>query len=305
MKVKISEKTLKAAVKSGTGNLKITINKEILKDVLTDSRVRKGVVIEISIPEVKNAAVNAIVLNREALLSAKKSGQDLTVNIANANTRGYAVNIPASELKKITAASKELNLSVELTKDTKAAPKSAGVLSVGTEGTLPAGIVVTVPVKGTLSIPAGKKVYIYHRNIKTGALEEVANNPQTIAENGNLKLSALRGGNYVICTEKVKDAVKLVDRVTVSVKANLAKGSKVNVKVSLPLELTKVSAFKKEEPLGQEEAKVSYTVSNKDIADVSGNGTVTAKKKGTVRITVSVILENGQKKSFSKNITVK
>lgn len=305
VKVKISEKTLKAAVKSGTGNLKITINKEILKDVLTDSRVKKGVVIEISIPEVKNAAVNTIVLNREALLSAKKSGQDLTVNIANANTKGYAVNIPASELKKITAASKELNLSVKLTKDTKAAPKSAGVLSVGTEGTLPAGMVVTVPVKGTLSIPAGKKVYIYHRNTRTGALEEVANNPQTIAENGNLKLSALRGGNYVICTEKVKDAVKLVDRVTVSVKANLAKESKVNVKVSLPLELTKVSAFTKEEPLGQEEAKVSYTVSNKDIADVSGNGTVTAKKKGTVRITVSVILENGQKKSFSKNITVK
>lgn len=305
VKVKISEKTLKAAVKSGTGNLKIIINKEILKDVLTDSRVKKGVVIEISIPAVKNAAVNTIVLNREALLSVKKSGQDLTVNIANASARGYAVNIPASELKKVTAGSKELNLSVKLTKNTKAAPKSAGVLSVGTEGILPAGMAVTVPVKGTLSIPAGKKVYIYHRNTKTGALEEMVNNPQTIAENGNLKLSALRGGNYVICTEKVRDAVKLVDRVTVSVKASLAKGSKVSVKVSLPLELTKVSAFTKEEPLVQEEAKMSYTVSNKDIADVSGNGTVTAKKKGIVRITVTVILENGQKKSFSKNITVK
>ncbi|MDF2872306.1 MAG: nucleic acid binding OB-fold tRNA/helicase-type, partial [Anaerocolumna sp.] len=305
IKLVASEKALQEAVKSGNFDIKLSLGKEVFKDVLTDGKVTKGVAIELSIPTVKDAAVNTILLSTEALLLIKKSGQALTVKVSNAEAKSYMVSIPASELKKVTTASKELNLAVTVVKNTKAAAKSVGILSIGTEGNLAAGMVVTVPVEAVISVKAGKKVYIYYKNTKTGLLEEVPNNPKIIAKNGTLKLSSLRGGDYVICTEQVKDAVKLVDRVTVTVKTSVTKGNKLNIKVTLPKELSKVTAFAYGDPLGQEEAKITYKVSNKDIAVVSGSGVITAKKKGTVKVTVTVTLENGQKKSFSKNITVK
>lgn len=305
VKIEISEKTLQDTVKAGNTDITLSLGKEVLKDVLTDGKVKKGVVVDLTIPAVKDAAVNNIVLSKDALLLAKKSGQKLTINVENGAAKGYTVDIPASELKKVTAGSKDLNLAVTLEKDTSAAAKAAGVLSVGTEGTLTAGMVVTVPVTGTLSVPAGSKVYVYHKNAKTGALEEVPNHVKTVAKDGTLQLSTLSGGDFVICTEKVKDAVKLVDKVSVSVKTSTVKGKKLNVKVSLPQELAQVKAFSKADPIGQEEAKVTYKVSDKSIATVSSDGTVTAKKKGTVKVTVEVTLENGQKKSFVKSVVVK
>ena len=305
IKLEASEKALQEAVKSGSSNIKLSLGKEVFKDVQEDGKVTKGVAIELSIPSVKDAAVKTIVLSPEALLFVKESGQALTVKVTNAEAKSYTISIPASELKKVTTASKELNLAVTVVKNTKAAVNSAGILSIGTEGNLAAGMIVTVPVEEVISLKAGKKVYIYYKNTKTGLLEEVPNNPKTIGKNGTLKLSSLSGGDYVICTEQVKDAVKLVDRVTVTVKTSVTKGNKLNIKVTLPKELSKVTAFAYGDPLGQEEAKITYKVSNKDIAAVSGSGVITARKKGTVKVTVTVTLENGQKKSFSKNITVK
>jgi len=305
VKVAISEKALKDTVKNGNGNVTITLGKDALKDTFSNAQVKKGVVIDLSIPAVKDAAVNNIVLSTEALLLAKEAGQKLTINVANADTKGYTVSIPTSELKKLTDASKDLNLAVALEKDTKIAAKAVGVLSVGTEGSLAAGMVVSVPVKDAISVSAGDKVYIYHKNAKTGALEEVANNVKKVAANGTLNLSTLSGGDFVICTAKVKDAVKLVDRVTVEVKSSVAKGDTLNVKATLPNELAKVAAFTKGDPIGQEEAKVTYKVSDKKIATVSKDGIVNGKKKGTVTLTVIITLENGQKKTFAKKIKVK
>lgn len=305
IKLEASEKALQEAVKSGSSNIKLSLGKEVFKDVQEDGKVTKGVAIELSIPSVKDAAVKNIALSPEALLFVKESGQALTVKVTNAEAKSYTISIPASELKKVTTAPKELNLAVTVVKNIKAAVKSAGILSIGTEGNLAAGMIVTVPVEEVISLKAGKKVYIYYKNTKTGLLEEVPNNPKTIGKYGTLKLSSLSGGDYIICTEQVKDAVKLVDRVTVTVKTSVTKGNKLNIKVTLPKELSKVTAFAYGDPLGQEEAKITYKVSNKDIAAVSGSGVITARKKGTVKVTVTVTLENGQKKSFSKNITVK
>ncbi|MDF2801627.1 MAG: nucleic acid binding OB-fold tRNA/helicase-type [Anaerocolumna sp.] len=304
VRIEVSEKSLQDTVKDGNNHIKLILGKDALKDVLTDTNVKKGVVIDLIIPVVKDTAVIAIALNYEALLLAKESGQNLTFNITNGGAKGYTISIPASELKKIKGDIKELNLAIVTRKDTKVATKAVGVLTISTEGTLPAGMVVTVPVKG-LSIGVGKKVYIYRKNTKTGVLEEVPNNQKTIAGDGTLKLSTLSGGDYVICTEKVKDAVKLVDKVLVSAKTTITKGKILSISVGLPKELARVTSFTYGDPLGQEEVKVTYRVSNKDIASISSNGTVTAKKKGTVKITVTVTLENEQKKSFTKNITVK
>jgi hypothetical protein len=254
---------------------------------------------------VKDARVNKIVLTTGALLLAKKSGQKLTIHITNGDAKCYTVHIPASELKKVTTKSKELNLIVLPVKEIKATDNIARVLRISTEGMLPAGMVVTIPVTGTLSVSAGRKVYLYHKNAKTGALEEVHNNPRTIAGDGTLKISVISGGDYVICTEKVKDAVRLIDRITVSVKTSLNKGEKATITVNLPPVLSQVTAFVSGDPIGKEEAKVTYKVDDRDIATVSDNGIDTAIKKGTVKITVTVTLENGQKKSFHLSVTVK
>ncbi|ABX41533.1 CehA/McbA family metallohydrolase [Lachnoclostridium phytofermentans] len=302
VKIIISEEVLKDVVKNGNKNITISLGKEVLKDIISNSQVKKGIVIDLSIPSVKDANVNNIVLSKDTLLLAKKSGQKLTINVAFG--KGYTVDIPVSELKKVAFVSKDLNIAVTLKKDTKAAAKSVGILSVGTEGKLTTGMVVTVPVKGTLSLSADKKVYIYHKNAKTGALEEMPNNPRTVAADGTIKLSTLSGGDFVICTAKVKDAVTLVDRVKVTVESTVAKGEKINVKVALPQELARVTAFTKGDPVGQEEVKVTYKVSDKNIATVSSNGTITAKKKGTIKLTVVITLENGEKKNFNKTIKV-
>lgn len=303
IKLNISEKLLQDASKDGN-TIQLILGKETLKAVLTETNVKNGIVIELLIPSVKDAAVTAIVLSSDTLLIAKEIGQNLTFNITNGEAKGYSITVPASELKKIKGNTKELNLAATLSKEIKAGSKSAGLLSLSTKGTLPAGMVVTVPVE-ELSINPGQKVYIYHKNPKTGALEEVPNNQKTITKDGYLKFSTLSGGEYVISTEKVKDADKLVDKVRVSAKTSVTKGKKINISVSLPKELAKGTSFTYGDPLGQEEVKVTYKVSNKDVAIVSSNGTVTAKKKGTVKVTVTVILENKQKKSFTINIIVK
>jgi hypothetical protein len=196
-------------------------------------------------------------------------------------------------------------LTVLPVKNAEATGNIAGIIRIGTEGKLPVGLVATVPVTGTFSVAAGKKVYLYHKNAKTGALEEVPNNPRTIAQDGTLKFSVISGGDYVICTEKLKDAVRLIDRITVSIKTSVNKGEKVTITVTIPPELSQVTAFVSGDPIGKEEAKVTYKADNQDIAAVSENGIITAIKKGNAKITVSVTLENGQKKSFVLSITVK
>jgi hypothetical protein len=264
-------------VRSGNSKIALILGEDLFKDILVDNKVKKGVVIDLSIPEVKDAPVSIIELSKDALLLAKESGQKFAINVAGA--KGYKVSLPASELKKITDDSKPLNIAVALEKDREAANKSVGVLTVGSEGTLAAGMVVTVPVKDTLSVSGGDKVYIYYKNTVTGKLEEIPNNKKAVAADGTLKLATLSGGDYVICTEKVKDAVKLVDQATVSVKSSVGIGKKLSVNVVLPNTLAQVTEFANGDPVGREEAKVTYKVSDTTIATISSNELLLLRRK--------------------------
>ena len=88
-------------------------------------------------------------------------------------------------------------------------------------------------------------------------------------------------------------------RITVTLKSGKKATLKVKVQTS-KVKTTKISGLKKNvtlkkgqklalkpvvSPLTSQE-KVTYTSSNKKVAAVSKNGTITAKKKGTVKITV-------------------
>lgn len=300
--IEIGEDALKDAGKDDL-DIVLSLGKDLLQNILKNSKVKKGVVINLSIPQVEDADIKRIVISKEALQLIKELEQKVTINVEG--EVNYTISVPATELKKITSDTEDLNVMLALRKDKKAAKNAVGILSVGAEEELAVGMVVTVPVAKILSLSPGDKVYIYRRNTETGELEEVPNNKKTIDKNGNLKLSTLDGGEFVICTKKVKDAVKLVDKVTVSVKSSVTKGKKLKVNVKLPKELAEVKEFKSGDPTGQEEAKVTYKVNNKSIATVSSKGTITAKKKGKVKLTVTVTLENKDKKTFSKTITVK
>lgn len=304
VKVEISEKTLKDVAFSGNSKAKIILGKEILSELILRNDVQNDIVIDLIIPTVEGVTVSAIVMDANALLLAKTLGQNITIHINYADSNHYTVIIRPSELNKVTADTIECNLLVSLKKESLSA-NVTGVLSIGTRGALPIGLVVSVPIENTLSLKAGKKVYIYRKNDKTGKLEEIPNNIKTIAKNGTLTLSSLMGGEFVICTKKVNDALPLVDKVLISGKSSLTVGSKLKVNVNLPMELVQVDKYGYGDPVGQEEVKISYKVSNKNIATISKDGTITGLKKGTVKITVTVTLENGQKKSFRKTITVK
>ncbi|MDK2807757.1 MAG: trimeric autotransporter adhesin, partial [Clostridiales bacterium] len=296
--VEISEKALKNSGKDENGNVTLSLGQEALKEALTDKQVKKGVVVDIKIPTVKDTTVKDILLDKEALLLAKDAGQKMTIRIQNADAKGYTVSIPASELKKVSDASSALNLSVQLEKET-------ATLRVGNEGELAVGMSVTVPVSDTLSMNAGDKVYIYRKNPETGKLEEVPNNRKTVSEKGNLQLSTLSGGEFVLRQEKETNVVRLVDKVKVTAKSSLAKGNSLIVSASLPSELAQVKSFKKGDPIGQEEAKVVYKVNDKSVATISADGTLKAKKAGKVKVSVVVTLENKEKKTYTKTITVK
>jgi hypothetical protein len=301
--VEIGEDLLRDAANGGSAEVTLTIKKEVLQDVLTDKHVKKGVIIDLLIPAVSGIEVSKIEVDNDTLLLAKKAKQSVTFNVSNGDLK-YTLNLPASELDKISSTSKGLNLAVSLERETNSILNIAGHLSIGSEGSLSAGMVLTLPVKNTLSL-SNRKVYIYHRNDKTGVLEEIPNNEKVLGKDGILKISSLSGGDYVISTIEVEDAVPLIERVSVSAKAAVAKGDKLDIKVILPLELAPVVKYVYGDPIGQEEVILTYKVDNEEIATISRNGKLTAKKKGTVKITVTVTLENGDQKKFTKVVTVK
>lgn len=51
--------------------------------------------------------------------------------------------------------------------------------------------------------------------------------------------------------------------------------------------------------------KITYTTSNKSVAKVNKNGTITAKRKGSVTVRAKVTLKNGKTKTVSMKVKVR
>ena len=128
-----------------------------------------------------------------------------------------------------------------------------------------------------------------------GSLTFKTSNPKVITVNGAGKVTAKKKGKAVITvtssnglqasiTLNVKNAPK---KITLKAKK---KTLKVNESIQLKAVLSKKSA-----------GKVTYKSSSKKIATVSSDGTVTAKKKGKVKITAKTY----NKKSAQIILTVK
>lgn len=107
-------------------------------------------------------------------------------------------------------------------------------------------------------------------------------------KNGTAKITVtLKSGKKAVLTVKVQSKKIATSRITgLKSKVTLSKGKKLALKPVLS-------------PLTSQD-KITYTTSNKAVATVTGSGIITAKKKGTARITVKA-----GKRSYVVTVTVK
>lgn len=99
-----------------------------------------------------------------------------------------------------------------------------------------------------------------------------------------------------------------IDTWTVTVTGSQRPLNRVKVTSRLSIKRKKSSAIKVTLPKGlakNGQAKITYKTNNKKVATVNSKGRVTAKKKGSAKITTTVRLRNGTKKTFATKVTVK
>ena len=96
-----------------------------------------------------------------------------------------------------------------------------------------------------------------------------------------------------------KNSILSKAKVTSSISIN--KGKSKSIKVTLPTGFNKVTKYSG----NPADVKVTFKSSNKKIATVSSSGKVTGKKKGTVKITVTMKIKDGAKKTLTTKVTVK
>lgn len=84
-------------------------------------------------------------------------------------------------------------------------------------------------------------------------------------------------------------------------KLTISSGKKGQIKITIPSYLKLVSQYSGME--GQ--VKATYKSQNSRIATVDKKGKITSKKKGTVKITTTLQLQNGVKKKYTTTVTVK
>ncbi|MDD7521608.1 MAG: Ig-like domain-containing protein [Lachnoclostridium sp.] len=82
---------------------------------------------------------------------------------------------------------------------------------------------------------------------------------------------------------------------------SVTKGKSQTIKITLPTGFTKVTKYSG----NPADVKVTFKSSNPKVATVSSSGKVTGKKKGTAKITVTMQIKNGAKKTVTTKVTVK
>ncbi|WP_310602600.1 LamG-like jellyroll fold domain-containing protein [Anaerosporobacter sp.] len=277
----------------------IVINEDAMKDAIALAKKGKGTQLQIIIPANTELSSKNIVINGKAISEAKAAGEKLVVQVIEGKNQTYTITFSKAELKKAAKTVEDINVEVNVTKQ----EDGNVALTFAEEGTLSVPASIKVKVSNLLKADA---VYVYKMNPTTGKLEEVPNNKKTVSGTGYITVSTLTGGTFIISAKEIKTAVKLTDKVTLtSSKTSVTVGKTLNLKAVLPAELALVTKFTSGDPCGKEEAKVTYSVSNKNIATISANGKLTAKKAGKVTVKITILLENKQKRVISKTITVK
>lgn len=281
---------------------RIMIDEKLIESAASVIKKGNGTKLNVIVPTNLNLVNRSIVISGKALQAAKQVNEKLVIQVKEGKNATHTVTVSKDELKKAGENLKDLNITV----DTPKQDNSNMMLTFGENGTLSIPVSININIKSLLEQNQKASIYIYKKNEETGRIEEVPNNKKKVSDTGYVTLSTLSGGKFILTTEEIKDVITLTDKVTTaSSKKTVAVGKTLNLKVVLPAELELVAKFAATDPCGKEEAKVTYTVDNKNIATISSNGKLKAKKAGKVTVKITILLENKQKRVIKETIVVK
>ena len=278
----------------------------------------------ITVVVTQKEASNIIKLTKETLDAIATANKDLTIIIKDVNGKIVGTwTFKASEIKNVEGLYDDIILNIQSTTvaEAKQADPTIGKIfgdasvkgiyvDLGQKQELVAEGELSVSFASVEGISKGSRVYIYRVNEKTGKLETIVGGySQYVDSNGMVTFPVLDGGKYVILTAKAdsKQITSLQSQITVKPKnKTVQKGKSTSVVVDLPACLQVVTKLTdKTTSDGVGAVTITYKTSNKEVATVNKNGTITAKKKGTATVTATITLYNGKKNTVKMKITVK
>lgn len=141
----------------------------------------------------------------------------------------------------------------------------------------------------------GKSIQWYYNDpLNLGVKEEIIL---------GIYIGASDKGDWKSCDFKINNLAKVstLSKAKATSSISLKKGKSQTIKVTLPTGFTKVTKYTG----SPADVKVTYKSSNPKVATVSSSGKVTGKKKGTAKITVTMQIKDGAKKTVTTKVTVK
>ncbi len=267
------------------------------------------------------------VVRAEELEKAIADRQDYTVEVKNEEGKVvYSWTFTKQNLKRaaakdladiklgLTVAKLDANADINNLLTRKNKNQTGLVISFEHEGKLPVQASVRIYVGG-LGIEKNTTVYLYYYNPKTGKLDIL---PYTskgfkVDKDGYVTINIVHCSDYVLLPNKADASTytgSLAQIVLSPAKVTLYTGGtkygRSEIKVTMPSTFELVKSLK-EETSGTAvgAVTVTYKSSNTKVATVSGSGAITAKGKGSAKITATVKLYSGLTKTFTTTVTVK
>ena len=147
----------------------------------------------------------------------------------------------------------------------------------------------------TKNLEAGNKLYVYKENPETGERTMVNSLLYTVTEDGSVTFNTKQNANFVLVNKTTAAALNKAIKKTLTVakpSSSVKAGKKIKMALNPNLNMENVKSVK-------------YSTTQSSVAKVSSNGTITAKKAGTVSIKATITLKNGYIKTVTTKITVK
>ena len=147
----------------------------------------------------------------------------------------------------------------------------------------------------TKNLQAGNKLYVYKENPETGERTMVNSLLYTVTEDGSVTFNTKQNANFVLVNKASAAALnKAIKKTLTAAKpsSSVKAGKKIKMALNPNLNMENVKSVK-------------YSTTQSSVAKVSSNGTITAKKAGTVSIKATITLKNGYIKTVTTKITVK
>ncbi len=325
MKVSVEVKTPGTAG-SEQSPVQIPVSSQNVVNQISNPEVKK-VDIALTLPADITNSNTHITMDPALLQAAASEKKDISVTVNDeAGKELYSWTFGGTDLANSsqTITSVDLSLSVERaadntslnellsSSDTQTAA-NALVINFNHEGTLPAQAEVRIYV-GNLVPDASGKVYVYHYNPETKKLETLPySSGYQIDSEGYITVKLLHCSDYVVLPKPASSAVmtSLINQISIAAGTGTlyyggTRNYSTKLTLTLPPTLELVASLEdKTSSSAIGAVVVSYESSNKKVATVSSDGTITATGTGKATIRTTVTLYSGKTKTFTTKVNVK